>query len=36
MKKRNKEKARIQNIKYLNTEHGFLTSKWNDVTKFTE
>jgi len=33
MKKRNKEKARIQNIKYLNTEHGFLTSKWNDIKK---
>ena len=30
---RNKEKARIQNIQYLNTESGFLISKWGDIHK---
>ena len=33
MRARNKEKARIQNIQYLNTESGFLISKWGDIHK---
>ena len=27
------EHARIQNIKYLSTESGFLICKWNDIKK---
>ena len=30
---RDKEHAREQNIKYLNTESGFLICKWNDIKK---
>ena len=30
---KNKEDGRKQNIRYLNTESGFLISKWNDVKK---
>jgi hypothetical protein len=30
---KNKEDRREQNIKYLNTENGFLISKWNDLKK---
>jgi len=30
---RDKEQAREQNIKYLNTESGFLICKWNDIKK---
>ena len=30
---KNKEDRREQNIKYLNTENGFLISKWNDLQK---
>ena len=30
---RDKEKAKVSNIKYLNTESGFIISKWNDIKK---
>ena len=30
---KNKEDMRKQSIKYLNTESGFLISKWNDIKK---
>ena len=30
---RDKEHAREQNIRYLNTESGFILSKWHDIKK---
>ena len=30
---KNKEDGRKQNIAYLNTESGFMISKWNDIKK---
>ena len=33
MKRPKTEKERIQNIEYLNTEHGYMLSKYNDCKK---